>query len=319
MAARTHLKLGVFTLVTVLALVVAGFALGARSLNEELSLRHMYFDESVEGLEVGSPVKYRGVNIGAVSRIEIAPDLRHVHVITALNVGDLRRVGLLGPRARAAELAFPEDVRAQLGTQGITGVKFVNLDLLGAEKEVPSLPFELPEGTIAVAPSLFKTLADNAATVVEDLSAISQKTVASLEQVERFTTDLNGQALPAGAKKVLDVANRVLVDVQRITKDVDNAQLPEKLATLLASLDKSTQKLHALLERIDGGKGLLSSTQRATDAVGDLGQSYVGSADDVERTLRDIGETAQAIKDLSLTLERDPDMLLKGGTPTRDP
>jgi hypothetical protein len=35
--------------------------------------------------------------------------------------------------------------------------------------------------------------------------------------------------------------------------------------------------------------------------------------------LRDIGETAQAIKDLSLTLERDPDMLLKGSSATRNP
>ena len=54
--------------------------LGARSLQKEVGRYVSYFDESVQGLDVGSPVKFRGVTIGTVGGIDVAPDHRHVEV-----------------------------------------------------------------------------------------------------------------------------------------------------------------------------------------------------------------------------------------------
>lgn len=316
---RTHLKLGLFTLVALTSLLVAAFALGARSMRDETVYRHMYFDESVQGLEVGSPVKYRGVALGAVSAIDLAPDLRHVHVVTSLEVGAVRRLGLVSPRENPDDLVLPAELRAQLGTQGITGVKFVNLDFVQGDQPITqSLPFEPPAGTIAVAPSLFKTLEDTALASLDDLPAISATTLATLKQVEAITVDLQREQLPARVSKALAGLDGAVADLRLVIKDVDKAKLPARVAAALDSLTKAIAKLHAVVDGLEGKDGLITSARRATDAVGDVGLGVSTSTDELERMLRDIGEAAQAIKDLSLTLERDPDMLLKGSSPERD-
>ena len=316
-SARTQLKLGLFTLVALTALLAAAFALGARSMRDETVVRHMYFDESVQGLEVGSPVKYRGVALGSVSAIDLAPDMRHVHVVASLEVGAVRRLGLVEARESPDDLALPPSLRAQLGTQGITGVKFVNLDFVSSEAAAPALPFEPAPGTIAVAPSLFKTLEDTALGSLDDLPAISSATLATLKHVERLGADLERERLPARVGKALDGANGAIADLRLVLKDVDKAKLPAKVATALESLSKALVKLHALLSAMEGDDGLLGSARRATDAIGDLGVGVGASTTELDRTLRDIGEAAQAIKDLSITLERDPDMLLKGSSAER--
>src|SRR5439155_344728 len=78
--ATNHWKLGLFVLLAVVALLGALFWLGARRFHRESFAAVSYFDESVQGLDVGSPVKFRGVTVGTVAEITIAPDHRHVQV-----------------------------------------------------------------------------------------------------------------------------------------------------------------------------------------------------------------------------------------------
>ena len=81
-----HGKLGLFVVCAVAGLAGAVIFIGGRSLTRVTVPYQAYFDESVEGLEVGSPVKFRGVSIGNVSEIALAGDKRHVQVTFALGV-----------------------------------------------------------------------------------------------------------------------------------------------------------------------------------------------------------------------------------------
>jgi len=72
--------------------------------------------------------------------------------------------------------------------------------------------------------------------------------------------------------------------------------------------------MNSVLDRLDGKKGLLASAQRATDAFGEVGRAGHGTQKDLEATLRDMSEAAEAIRSLVDAIERDPDMLLKGKT-----
>jgi len=65
-----------------------------------------YFDESVQGLQVDSAVKYRGVEVGRVERIRVAPDHRLIEVVMKID-----------PRGR-----LEREYVAQLKTAGITGI-----------------------------------------------------------------------------------------------------------------------------------------------------------------------------------------------------
>ena len=82
-----HWKLGLFVVLGfVLALCTVVF-LGARSLHKDSVSYKTYFDESVQGLEIGSPIKFRGVTIGNVSAIDIAPLARFCRAIGACQSG----------------------------------------------------------------------------------------------------------------------------------------------------------------------------------------------------------------------------------------
>src|SRR5580700_6513565 len=95
MAAPTnHWKLGLFVVAGFVVSVASIAALGARSLQRETVSYASFFDESVQGLDVGSPVKFRGVAIGSVSVINIAPDHRQVAVTCQLEVSQLDELGL---------------------------------------------------------------------------------------------------------------------------------------------------------------------------------------------------------------------------------
>ncbi|HZJ71395.1 MAG TPA: MlaD family protein, partial [Planctomycetota bacterium] len=127
-------KLGLFvTLVCTLG-VAALVAFGSTKLNRERIDMVTYFDETVQGLDEGSPLKWRGVTIGSVSHIGIAPDRRHVEVHVDVYSDLLRRMGvdiekLLEPSGDARlRDDMGHDTRVRLVNAGITGLRFLELD-----------------------------------------------------------------------------------------------------------------------------------------------------------------------------------------------
>src|SRR5689334_7389258 len=123
--ATNHWKLGLFVIVAVLAAAGTVFWLAARRFQRDSLQAISYFDESVQGLDVGSPVKFRGVVIGTVSDITIAPDHRHVQVTSDIYIDALTRLGLYIPKRNNGEVFIDPNMRVQLAAAGITGVRFL--------------------------------------------------------------------------------------------------------------------------------------------------------------------------------------------------
>lgn len=304
-AATRHFKLGLFALLGLGGALAAAFGLGLQATTSDARVFHTYFDESVQGLEIGSPVKYRGVPVGTVASIAVAPDRRHVDVASALDETAVASLGLDTDRG------VPPDLRAQLGSQGITGVKFVSLDLIRGAP-LPDLPFRTPPDHIPAAPSLMKNLESGVSAVMDDLPAVTASAIGALREMESLVAEVREEQVPMRLTRSLDELDGAVADLRATVNHFDQAQLPARTASVLDNLNESIVRVNRVLARVDGDEGLVSSARRATDAMGDLGRTANGSAADLERTLRDVSEAAQAIRDLAESLERDPDMLLKG-------
>ncbi|HEU0034536.1 MAG TPA: MlaD family protein [Kofleriaceae bacterium] len=303
-AASTHVKLGLFTVAAIVALIVAAVALGWRALRKDTVGYHTYFDESVQGLDVGSPVKFRGVLVGQVGAITVAPDLKHVDVALQLDVAAARKLGLDG-----AVL----DLRTRLGTQGITGVKYVDIDFASPELGPPApLGFAPAERYIPSRPSLMKGIESKLELAGRRLPELLDHTVAALDKLEQVLDDVHRSDLPARVAGVLDETTRGVAELRGLVRSFDRAQLPARTAASLARVDAAVDKLDGVLAQLGGKTGLVASAHRATDAFGDLGRSTLGSTTELERTLRDLDEAAHAIRDFMDQLEREPDMLVKG-------
>jgi len=163
-----------------------------------------YFTESIQGLEVGAPVKYRGVSLGRVTAIGLVSaeyGLAQPGEISGQNFRlvfvrftvDPDRVG----RMPDTETATRSGLRARVAAQGITGLSYVELDFVapGAFPEVPARPLPwTPVGAyIPSVPSTLSQVQDAAQQFLAKLNKIdAEELVQSLiTLVQDVRTNIN--------------------------------------------------------------------------------------------------------------------------------
>jgi phospholipid/cholesterol/gamma-HCH transport system substrate-binding protein len=119
--------------------------------------------------------------------------------------------------------------------------------------------------------------------------------------------------------KAVDNIDGAVSDLRRLLKHFDGAQIPDRTAAAIDNVGDAVAKVNPMLDGIGGDGGLVASTQRATESIGDRGRSTSGSAARLERTLHDLDEAAVAIRSLAQAIDRDPDLLVKGRAKARKP
>jgi len=316
MAAPTnHWKLGLFVVLGLVVALGSVAAMGARSLQKETVSYESFFDESVQGLDVGSPVKFRGVTVGSVSVINVAPDHRHVAVTCQLEVSQLDDLGLATAHGAKARIAVPPDLRVQLGSSGLTGVKFISIDFFPTQDNpIMPLPFAVPENYIPSAQSTMKNLEDSVVHAVDRFPELADEIVQLLGKISRLLEDVTDEHIPQKASATLAHVNDVLTAVQAALKSADVETLSHEARATMSSLNDTSARMGGLIERLQGEKGLVASVERASNAVGDVAHGATGLGQTMEETMRDLQEAAAAVQRLGDQLDRDPDMLLKGRT-----
>lgn len=307
-------KLGLFVVAGLVAFMITLVVFGANSLRKETLVFKTYFNESVQGLEVGSPVKYRGVTIGTVSSSDIAPDQRHIEVTMQLNLTDVARLKLTdGTPKLNAKAKVPPDLRTQLVSQGITGVKFVQMDFFDVKANpAEKLPFPVGENTIPSAVSTLKSLEDSIVGAVNRIPELIDGILSIMLRVNRILEDFDSKKVPDAAKATFVHVDEVLASLDGTLKDLRQSNVIGKTSTTVTDLDKAVNKLSTLIDKVGGDKGLVASAQKTSDAFGDLGRNATSTTKELESTLREVREAAESIRALADELERDPDMLVKG-------
>jgi ABC-type transporter Mla subunit MlaD len=283
-AQRTnHWKLGLFVVTGFAVGLALIFWLGLRRLNRDSVPLVTYFDESVQWLDEGSPVKFRGVTLGTVSTITIAPDQRHVEVWMRIYTEELARLGF------DAEVRDPR-WRPQLASAGITGVKFVQFDTFPPDRyPEPQLAFTVPERYYAPAvPSTLKSLEE-----------IANEFLAKLPKL----TDSLGDTL-VEAKKAL----RSLSEVVSWVRSDDSG-----LQKLVASVDETVLVLQRSLREAELAQ-TTGSLRTAAGSVNTAAAQLGGQSGQLEEALVALRETLEAVRALAARLERDPSALLRGRT-----
>lgn len=317
MATRTnYVKIGLFVILGLATALGVAVVLGARGTHRDTVRFVTYFNESVQGLDVGAETTFRGVRIGTVGVITVAPDHRMVEVQCDVDVGGMERMGLWprGNYKRGRALPRPPpDLRAQLGSQGFTGIRYVSIDFFDPKTNPPpELSFPAPENYVPATKSLSKGLEDSVTKALDGLTTLSGATLAVIGRVDDILGDLErGHAGDETIRAIVD-ARAVLRDLDRTAKALDRSKVVDGTSATLESFRAALDKFNNVLDQLGGEKGLVAATQRSVAAFGDLGTSANGTARDLDETLTEIRETATAIRLLADEIERDPDALLKG-------
>jgi ABC-type transporter Mla subunit MlaD len=313
MKRTNYWKLGVFVVAGTALALTAVVYLSSGLLGRSSVDYQVYFDESVQGLDVGSLVRFRGVTLGQVSRIRVAPDQRHIQVTCALRTGDLRKEGLELERDRHRYLAMPPGLRAQLAVIGLTGQEIVALDYFDPNTHpVAILPFPTAERTIPSTPSLFASLGTSLGAATEELPRLLSSARQLMDEGVRLLAPLRDEDLGKQVATTLDQANAVLVRIQRIGDQLQAEQVPQNLANAVAMLGTTLSSLDTLLASVGGERGLLSGTQKAAAALVGTAQATNPLGRELAETLRNAQTTLEALRRLADTIDREPDVLIKG-------
>lgn len=310
-----HWKLGLFVVFGVVAAAAAFFFFGARAFSTETVSYKTFFNESVQGLDVGSPVKFRGVTIGSVDAIDIAPDRRHVEVTYKLGVKVLDALGLAVEKrlGQKRKLFIPPDLRAQLAATGITGVKFIQMDFFDEKTNPPnSLPFALPENHIPAVGSVMKNLEDSVVRVVDGFPEVIRQTLLVLDRVSAILTDIEGQHLPQQLSHTLKLLNTALASVDTALMQLEPGALSKDVRGALGNINTAVVSLNAVLAQVGGERGLAASLQQTSNSLGAMSQNAREVGPAIEGVSRDVQNAARSVQRLADALELDPDMLLKG-------
>ena len=286
--ATNHWKLGLFVVTAFATLVGVTFWIGSRLLKRESFTAISYFDESVQGLEVGSPVKWRGVSVGTVRDITVAPDGRHVQVTSDIFVDALARLGLERPRPGGAFI--DPNLRVQLASAGITGVRFLQTDFFDPVRHPPpKLPFEPPWNYVPSTPSTLKSVEDAALEILNDLPAVESKAQDALGAVRSTLASVEG-----------------LVSMLKADDGAFNVTLVQ--------LRKTAARLERALEEADVGE-TTASLRTTSQKVGESAAGVSQTREDLAASLSALREALESVRTLADSLERDPSALLRGPRP----
>lgn len=271
----------------------------------------MFFPGSVNGLSVGAPVKFKGVDIGTVANIQLilsaghdGPDARipvYAQIDPTKIVGDGSTIRFPNPAART-EL-IDRGLRAQLQQQSLlTGLLFVQLDFF-PDTEVtyvlkqPSDPPELP--TI---PTVLEQASEQAREILSDLRAIDFKGM-----VDQANAALNGLAKLVNDPELQTAIDQLPGMVQRLDGAVDNASA--LLRRIDGQVDPLSREVRVTLE---GAQRAMTSVEQTAAAATTLIEPGSPLDYDLRQSLRAVSNAADAMRLFADFLERNPSALLYG-------
>ena len=302
--------------------VLSGFALiflaigiaGARVFNKQVILAETYFTESVTGLDIGSPVKYRGVPVGEVSRIGFVfseyadqiPDQMSVEganqilVVMALDPKKFAPIRNHNPSTFLKRLV-QDGLRVKVAALGLTGLSFLELDYFTAAqtaKRGPSMFWQPKTPYIPSAPSTMLTFKKSMDDVLVKLSqinipALGDELLATLNLLKSKMANVDVASLTSEATTLITELRATNRTVQELVSSPELKRLPGEVSATAGSARRIAETVEAQLEP------LVTSVRSVSERAAVLADALTGVTTNaggrVEQTVTTLNQTAQTL------------------------
>lgn len=321
------------------AFVIGAFALGLIALLSfgSISLFSkpqrfiVYFNESIHGLELGSPVKLRGVRVGRVVDLNVQYDqtLRRsvVRVLCEFNRDIITdgKGGMVDVSSREVlQELIDQGLRAQLGVIGLaTGLLYVELDFL----DPAEYPDTHPQTDLKYArmPAVPSAISEFQASLTEILARVKQVDIAGMAR------EFSG--LLADVRRQVNAveADQLVAQWTQAAESINALATSPETAAVLTNLNAAAVELRTVLARLDGqidpaGENLaktLEETRRTMETFNATAQTlrrFIHAqrnlGGDADQALSKLAAAADAVQRLADYLERNPQALLTGRQPS---
>ena len=293
-----YVAVGAFVLL--LLAMAAGFVLWYSETGDRRSYQRfeIYFEGSVFGLSQGGSVRYLGVAIGRVTRIELDPrDASRVRIIADIS----------------EDTPIEGDTVARLALQGVTGLLFIDLKPADPgkprERPVPSIQYPVIPSERSDFDVFVSSLPDAVAKASETLNRLNA--MLSDRNIKALTDALTSlEAAAAQLPGTMESTQRLVVELQSAAVEMRGAATdvralgadagPE-LRTAIRRLGEAAESAATMTARLDK---LVADNEDSVSRFADEGLS------EIQVLVHDMREAAQVLEQLGRQLEADPSRLL---------
>lgn len=301
-------------------LVLAALLIGNRLLKREDCYITRFENISVAGLSEGSSVKFQGMNIGSVSEISVDQDnTAVVQVAFCLKPG----------------VPIKEGTKTQLGTIGITGLRFLELKGGGQGENIPV------GGEIPSEKSGWDEITGKASVIAEKLESILNQLNEALkgvqrEDVEKIVKNVKGvsasldEILVKNKAEITAAIKEIRIFVNELNGNMDNVKAITTNIREITSKDGSLSKTLSMLEetvaefqndyknagvqeKVDKMFGLVESTQKTVDT---LQLTFERSSEKIDKSLDDLSDAMSNFSEFTRIIMENPSALF--GTSSMD-
>ena len=302
-----YFKIGAFVIIGLAIAVIGIVVFGAGKFFRHKIMIETYFDQSVQGLNVGAPLKYQGVQVGNVKEIGFAFNYyqtSYTYVVVRAEiqqelVGERKSLGRIPTEeeriSRIKEL-IETGLRLQLDSQGITGVAFLNLANLDPKRFPPlKIDWEPESLYIPSAPG-------------------------TITQITQAVENLTGTLETIDIKGMTDKVNQILVSTDKAIEDAQIPVIAKDVRELLDALENNSKRLDSILESQEVKqtlKNLSQTLENVNTASRKFNRFSSTQREELDRILEDIRATTENLRELTDTAKRYPSWFLFGNPPPR--
>jgi ABC-type transporter Mla subunit MlaD len=322
-----YFKLGLFILATLGALIAGAVALGAVRMFERSVAVETSFDESVAGLEIGAPVKHRGVTIGHVQSIRFpdestgdqsasAEPFRYIvvemgfdpHVVADIKANRLKQT---------LDQMIAAGLRARIVQAGITGGAYIELNYMDPARYPVKMPsMRTPPLYIPSAPGALNQVVDaitDIATKLQqaNLDQVVRHADSLIVHVDQSVQDLRVAELQPKIAGILDHVQSASARLEQILADPKLAQVISDLPAISGRVRDVTGRVDELVKngKFDQTAAHLEQTLAQADEL------LAAQSDNVRAILTDLRATMANARDFTEEVKENPSQLILGQPP----
>jgi ABC-type transporter Mla subunit MlaD len=340
-----YFKLGLFVIGAVIAGIVVLTIIGTGRWLHPRTTIETYFNESVQGLDLGSKLKYRGVVIGEVTRISFTyvkyeqdkpMNQRKRYVLVEAQI----EPRLVGGKA-ANDITSPESsklevergLRIHLAPQGITGTNYLEVDYV-EPPATPVLPIDwVPEHIyIPSTPSTVTTFVNAASDILDRLRHLDlESTIANMN---KLLVTANERVSSLDTTTITQHADRTLSKLDATLDGLQSKKISGEAVSLLAELRQTNGELKSFLANpalaklptdtsatLAGVRELVSnpalpqSIAHLERTLARLDRIFGAGEADLGTTFQNLRQITDNLRDLTEDAKRYPSNVLFGAPP----
>lgn len=294
----------------------------------------MYFEGEVQGLRIGAPVNFRGVQIGAVTAVRARYDREKIDIRIPVYV-EIRPDGVEAQNDgehspdEILQILIERGLRAQLQVESmVTGQLFVQLDM---HLDAPARPAGEDHSTqlleIPTIPTRFQEVQQTIQKAIDKIAQLPLEQI--VVNLEGALSNINRIV---GSPEVLEATrnlNATLASVQQLLHNFDKQVEP-----LAANLAKTTEHVGKLVQNADtqmhvltttfnetaltfkdtaaAARGALDQTKETLVSVQDFTAQSSPLHYEMVRALRELSASARSLRTLTDALEQNPSSIVFG-------